>query len=178
VAALATATGEVLRLLRFEHPRQTGAFLRLVESIRDAKLEPRVVMEPTGTYGDAIRYQLHRREVPVHMMAPKLTHDFAEVVDGVPSMHDPKAAVVLARLQAIRPAPAWQPKNEAARDLRALLDERAPLSRMLAVYYGHLEAMLARHWPELGRGRRYSSTALVEVAAARVARARARCRVG
>lgn len=61
VAALATATGEVLRLLRFEHPRQTGAFLRLVETIRDAKLEPHVVMEPTGTYGDAIRYQLHRR---------------------------------------------------------------------------------------------------------------------
>jgi transposase len=149
VAAVATATGEVLKLLRFEHPRQTGAFLRIVEAIRDAKLEPHVVMEPTGTYGDAIRYQLHRRDIPVHMMAPKLTHDFAEVVDGVPSMH-PKAAVALARLHAIRPATTWQPKSEAARDLRAFLDERAPLSRMLALYYGHLEAMLARHWPEFG----------------------------
>jgi transposase len=150
VAAIATAAGEVLRLFRFEHPRQTAAFLRILVALRDAKLEPRVVMEPTGTYGDAIRYQCHRLEVPVHMMSPKHTHDFAEVLDGVPSMHDPKAAVALARLQAVRPAPQWQPASEARRDIRALLDERSPVSRMQEIYFGQLEAILARHWPELG----------------------------
>jgi len=150
VAAIANAAGEVLRLVRFDHPRQTSIFLRLLIGLRDARLEPHVVMEPTGTYGDAIRYQCHRLEVPVHMMSPKHTHDIAEVLDGVPSMHDPKAAVALARLQAIRPAPRWQPASEHRRDLRAVLDERAPLSRTRELYFGHLEALLARHWPELG----------------------------
>jgi len=150
VAALATAAGEVVRLLRFEHPRQTGAFLRLLVALREAKLEPHVVMEPTGTYGDALRYQCHRLELPVHMMSPKHTHDFAEVLDGVPSMHDPKAAVALARLQAVKPAKRWEPEAGSIRDLRAVLDLRGPAARTQALYYGLLEGMSARHWPELG----------------------------
>ena len=30
VAAIASATGEVVRLVRFQHPTQTGAFLRFL----------------------------------------------------------------------------------------------------------------------------------------------------
>jgi transposase len=150
VAALATAAGDVLQIVRFAHPRQTLSFLRVLEVLRDAQLAPRVVMEPTGTYGDALRHQCHVRGVRVEMMSPKHTHDLAEVIDGVPSMHDPKAAVVLARLAAIKPSRAWTPDSEERREVRALLDRRWPLSTTLSVYYGHLEAMLARHWPELG----------------------------
>jgi transposase len=149
VAAIATAAGEVVRLVRFEHPRQTGLFLRILVALRDAKLEPRVTMEPTGTYGDALRYQCDRLQLPVHMASPKHTHDLAEVLDGVPSMHDPKAAVALARLAVIRPTKRWEPDSDAKRELRALLDRRAPLSRTQTLYYGLLEGMLARHWPEL-----------------------------
>ena len=61
VAAIATATGEVLKLVKFEHPRQTGAFLRRLEGLREADRATKVVMEPTGTYGDALRYQCHQR---------------------------------------------------------------------------------------------------------------------
>lgn len=150
VAAFATAAGEVLKLVQFEHPRQTRAFLALIEALREAKLEPHVVLEPTGTYGDAVRHQCHRLGVPVHMMPPKHTHDMREVLDGVPSMHDAKAAVVLAKLQAIKPARAWVPETEARRDMRAIVDRRWPTSKTLALYHGQLEAMLARHWPELG----------------------------
>jgi transposase len=150
VAAIATAAGEVLKLVKFEHPRQTEAFLRLLQALRKAEREPVVVMEPTGTYGDALRYQCDVMGLPVHMMPPKHSHDFAEVLDGVPSMHDAKAATVLARLHAIKPAPRWQPASEAHRDLRAWVDQRGPIARGLAMYHGHLEAMLARHWPEFG----------------------------
>jgi transposase len=150
VAAIATVAGEVLKIIRFSHPRQTLAFLRVVEALRDAQLAPRVVMEPTGTYGDALRYQCHARGVSVEMMSPKHTHDIAEVLDGVPSMHDPKAAVALARLAVIKPARAWVPESEERREVRALLDRRWPLTTTQALYHGHLEAMLARHWPELG----------------------------
>jgi transposase len=150
VAAIADAAGEVLRILRFEHPRQTLAFLRIVEALHVAKLVPRVVMEPTGTYGDALRYQCHARNVRIEMMSPKHTHDIAEVLDGVPSMHDPKAAVALARLAVLRPGRAWQPDTEEKREVRALLDRRWPMSKTHELYHGHLEAMLASCWPELG----------------------------
>jgi transposase len=150
VAAIATAAGQVVRLVRFEHPRQTLLFLRLVEALREAKLEPRVVMEPTGTYGDSLRYQCHQRGVAVHMVSPKHTHDIAEVLDGVPSMHDPKAARALAFLASARPTRAWKPDSEAKREVRALLDQREPLAKTIALHHGHLEGMLARHWPELG----------------------------
>jgi transposase len=149
VAAIANAAGEVLRIVRFEHPRQTLAFLRVVERLHEAKLAPRVVMEPTGTYGDALRYQCHARGVPVEMMSPKHTHDIAEVLDGVPSMHDPKAAVALAQLAKLRPGKAWTPDTVQKRELRALLDRRWPMSKTLDLYFGHLEALVARHWPEL-----------------------------
>jgi transposase len=150
VAAIATAAGDLVRLLRFEHPRQTQAFLSVVKAMGEAGLKPRAVMESTGTYGDAIRYQLHRLNVPVHMMSPKHTHDFAEVIDGVPSMHDPKAAVTLARLQAIKPAKVWEPEPDTKREIRALLDLRVPIARVESLYGGLLESTLARHWPELG----------------------------
>jgi transposase len=123
-------------------------FMRLLMAIADAKLQPTVVMESTSTYGDPIRYQCHKIQLPVAMMSPKHTHDYAEIFDGVPSMHDGKAAAVLARLQAIKPARVWQPDVEMRRDMRALLDMRWPLSKTLSLYFGHLESMLARHWPE------------------------------
>ena len=62
----------------------------MLEGLRDAERRPSIVMEPTGTYGDAHRYPCAERGLPVHMMPPKHTHDFAEVLDGVPSMHDPQ----------------------------------------------------------------------------------------
>ena len=148
VAAIATVTGEVVKLVKFEHPRQTELFLSQVSLLREAGQEPTVVMESTGTYGDAVRYQCHRRGLPVHMMPPKHTHDFAEILDGVPSMHDGKAAVVLAKLQAVKPARAWAPESDERRDMRAWVDQRRLIGRTLGLYYGHLEAMMARHWPE------------------------------
>jgi len=150
VAAVATVAGEVVKLVKFEHPRQTGLFLEQLSILSETGHKPTVVMEPTGTYGDAVRYQCHRRGLAVHMMPPKHTHDFAEVLDGVPSMHDAKAAVVLAKLQVIKPARAWTPDSDERRDMRAWVDQRRLIGRTLAIYYGHLEAMIARHWPEAG----------------------------
>jgi|HubBroStandDraft_1064217.scaffolds.fasta_scaffold66926_2 transposase len=148
VAAMATAAGEVRKLLRFEHPRQTKVFLDVLRGLQRAELKPVVVMEPTGTYGDAVRHQCHALGLRVHMMPPKHSHDFAEVFDGVPSMHDPKAAAVLAKLQAIKPGRVWQPESDGRRELRGWVDRRRPVVRVLGIYHGHLEALMARHWPE------------------------------
>src|SRR3569832_802998 len=52
VVALATMAGEIVKLVRLDHPTETPDFLRLVEALRLGVEEGKVIaaMEPTGTY--------------------------------------------------------------------------------------------------------------------------------
>jgi transposase len=59
-----------------------------------------VAMEPTGTYGDPLRYALTQAGLDVHRVQGKAAHDYAEIFDGVPSQHDCKDAGVVADLAA------------------------------------------------------------------------------
>ena len=151
--ALATLTGEVVKLLRFDHPTETGDFLRLVETLRAGVKENRVMaaMEPTGTYGDAVRLQLMRAGVNVQMVSPKRTHDSQELFDGVPSLHDPKSAVLIAKLCAMGLSKPWSPPPETRVRLRAVVDLRHHERAHQEVCFGRLEGVLARHWPEFGQ---------------------------
>ncbi len=149
-AAVATQAGEALEIVRFEHPRQTRSFLAVLEKLREAGAPPSVLMEPTGTYGDVLAWRCQERGFAVRMVAPKHTHDAAEFFDGVPSMHDRKASVVLARLSSVARSWAWQPRSAAQCELRAAVDRRQLHAAQLGRHYGQLEALLARHWPELG----------------------------
>jgi transposase len=147
-AALSNARGEVQRILRFDHPKQTMAMLKVLLALKSKKLDVQVVLEPTGTYGDAVKYQCHQHGLAVYEVSPKRTHDMAEVLDGVPSMHDAKATVVLAQLHAMGKSRKWEPQSTQRRDLRALVDQRVFASEPLEQHYGRLEALLARYWPE------------------------------
>src|SRR5260221_6827698 len=60
-----------------------------------------VAMEPTGTYGDPLRYALTQAGLDVHRVQGKAAHDYAEIFDGVPSQHDCKDAGVVADLAAL-----------------------------------------------------------------------------
>lgn len=154
VVALATAMGEVVKFFRFDHPTETPDFLRLVEALRRGVGEDKVAaaMEPTGTYGDAIRHQMVRARVPVHMVSSKRTHDTRELLDGVPSMHDAKSAMIIAHLHgAMKLSTEWKEPPETQRRLRALVDLRMHEQRREELCYGQMEAMLSRHWPELGQ---------------------------
>jgi transposase len=153
LVAIATAAGEVVKLFRFEHPVETTAFLKVVTELRGGvtggKVE--VVMEPTGTYGDAVRYQLVKSGAKVFMVSPKRTHDSKEIFDGVPSLHDAKSAVLIAKLHAMGLSKEWQAPREGHARLRALVDLRQREERREEECHGWLEASLARHWPELLR---------------------------
>jgi transposase len=153
VVALATLAGEVVKLFRFEHPTETAEFLRVVEALRLGVEGSNVIaaMEPTGTYGDAIRHQLTRAGVPVRMVSPKRTHDSQELFDGVRSLHDPKSAVLIAKLHAMGLSTPWSAPPETRVRLRALVEQRQHEQRHEEVCFGRLEALTARHWPELGR---------------------------
>lgn len=58
-----------------------------------------VVMESSGTYGDALRQALSDAGIEVARVSGKAAHDYAEVFDGVPSQHDGKDAAVVASLR-------------------------------------------------------------------------------
>jgi transposase len=151
VFGVATALGKTLELVRFEHPRETPLFLALVDGLRAQGVALTAVLEPTGTYGHALRHQLHVRGIPIFMIDPKRSHDAALVFDGVPSMHDPKACTILAELHAKSLGKRWIPRSREEKRSRHLADRHRIASRAYTQLEGELEALLAAHWPELSR---------------------------
>jgi transposase len=108
-----------------------------------------IALEPTGTYGDPLRQALHDADLAVQRVSPKVAHDYAEVFDGVPSQHDGKDAALLAELAALGKSVLW-PFVRTPRDqeLAYWVERLEGQRRFLAVHYGRLEGLLARHWPE------------------------------
>ncbi len=106
-------------------------------------------MEPSGTYGDVLRHQLEEYAFPVFMVSGKRTHDAKEIFDGVPSLHDAKAAAIIARLHAdglSTRLPDEVPERRQLHAALAILDLHQ--ERYLRLVH-RLESWLARHWPEL-----------------------------
>jgi transposase len=139
----------VYRTFRWEHPKETPAFFGLCERLRALGMKLEVVMEPTGTYGDPIRVGLAQRGIPVFRVNGKQVHDMAEVIDRVPSSHDPKSGALLVQLHALGASKPWGEDDDAQRRLAArvrILDRVETLYRQRL---NQLEAVIARHWPEL-----------------------------
>jgi transposase len=112
-----------------------------------------VALEPSGTYGDPVRQALTEAGLAVRRVSPKAAHDYAEVFDGVPSQHDGKDAAVVAELAALGKAWPWPYVAKATWEQEVVywvewLDAQRQIA---ALWLGRLEALLARHWPELTR---------------------------
>lgn len=137
---------EVLKTIKWRHPTETPLFVELVASLPAASVE--LAMEPTGTYGDALRYQLQSRGLAVFRVSSKKVHDGAEIYDGVPSSHDAKASAIIAKLQLDRLGKPWPIETDELRELKAALRVMAYRDAQVQEVVNHLEALLARHWPE------------------------------
>ena len=148
VAAI-TVGSEVLKTVKWKHPQQTPQFIELLESLPARSVE--VALEPTGTYGDAVRYQLLSRDLPVFRVSPKKVKDAREVYDGVPSSHDAKAAAIIAKLHLDGISERWPLKSDGERALVADLSLLYLFDGQLERGVNVLESRLARHWPELQR---------------------------
>jgi transposase len=114
---------EFERPWRVKQPRQVPM---LVERLRQIQAERRVrvAMEPSGTYGDALRQALGDAGLEVRRVSPKAVHDYAEVFDGVPSQHDGKDAAIVAELSALGksvPWP-WEPASAWDQELASEVD--------------------------------------------------------
>jgi len=142
VVAVATVAGEVVRLFRFNHPTETEKFLGVVHELhaRVGAGKVKAAMEPTGTYGDAIRHQLVAKGVPVWMVSPKRTHDSQALFDNVRSLHDPKSAVLVAKLCAMGLATEWVPPASSVTRLRALVELRRHEQQRQEACFGRRES--------------------------------------
>jgi transposase len=139
-------------------PELVGLLLRLAQG-----RHLRLAMEPSGTYGDALRQACHDAHLQVCRVSPKAAHDYAEVFDGVPSQHDGKDAAVVAELTALGKAAAWPYQHKPAweQELGYWVDWLEAQRQLLVLWSGRLEGLLARHWPEATRVLRLTSAVLL-----------------
>ncbi|MFL7809064.1 MAG: IS110 family transposase [Anaerolineae bacterium] len=148
VAAVVRASGELLERIKWRHPEQTRLVLDGLVALQ-AHGELVVVMESSGSYGDALRWQLQVRGIDVYRVSSKQVHDSAEVYDGVASLHDAKAADLIALLHRHGRSRPWPQLDEQRRSLSAQVQRLEQLKGHQQRQRNRLEALLSRHWPEL-----------------------------
>ena len=151
---------EIMVVLRwgqndFERPwkvKNSGELGVLIELLQQLQGEDRLVvaLEPTGTYGDPFRQALSDGGLLTHRVSPKASHDYAEIFDGVPSKHDGKDAAIVAELAAFGKSKEWTftASCKTDREMAYWVDWRDIQRRHLTSWYGRLEGLLGRYWPE------------------------------
>lgn len=146
-ALLSDAKGKVSELIWWNHPEQTGDLMTALTEL-DCQID--IVIESTGTYGDALRYQLRSRGFEVYQINAKRVSDAHEIYDGVPSMHDAKSATIITRLHREGLSKLWIELSDAERTMSALRREYDMHQSQYQRNQNRLEAYLSRHWPEVG----------------------------
>lgn len=148
---------------RILNPEQLPVLLRLLVQFAQGR-ELRLALEPSGTYGDALRQACHDAGLPVLRVGPKAAHDYAEIFDGTPSQHDGKDAAVVAELAALGKATTWayQVKPPWEQELAYWVDWLEAQRQLLVLWAGRLEGLLARHWPEATRVLRVTKATLLQ----------------
>jgi len=138
---LLTKEKEVLITIKWKQIEGTRSLVGLLNRLPADRLE--VAMEPTGTYGDALLWQLKQAGIPVFKVSGKRCHDAAEVFDGVPSMHDAKAADIVARLHLDGASSAWEEKTDNERELAVEVRTMANFDDQYHRMLNRIEAQLA-----------------------------------
>jgi transposase len=108
-----------------------------------------VIMEATGTYGDAMRYQFRRAGFSLYHIHAKQVHDAQALYDGVSSLHDAKSAYLIAKLHRQGCTKPWRDLSEDALTLSSLRREYEIHQEQYERNRNRLEAYLSRHWPEI-----------------------------
>jgi transposase len=145
------------------NPEQLPELVRLLVQLRRGR-GLRLALEPSGTYGDALRQAWHDAGLEALRVSPKAAHDYAEICDGTPSQHDGTDAAVVAELAALGKATAWPyaVKPPWEQELAYWVDWLEAQRQLLQVWSGRLEGLLARHWPEATRVLRVTKATLLQ----------------
>jgi transposase len=149
VAVLRWGAKDFERPWKVDSRQDVGVFIELLKRLgRERRLV--VSLEPTGTYGDPFRQALSDAGLETHRVSPKASHDYAEIFDGVPSQHDGKDAAIVSELSAMGKSTLWafEPPSDTDRQMSYWVDWQAAQRRSLNGWYGRLEGLLGRYWPE------------------------------
>jgi len=149
--------------IRWDLVDESREVVELLKELPAKRIE--AAMEPTGTYGDPIRGLLQGAGIDVYRVSSKRSHDAAEVWDGVPSLHDPKSAEIVARLHWDGVSELWEERGEDARGMNAAVSIIGMHSEVYTKRLNQIEAQLARHWPELTRHLDSSGATILELLA-------------
>ena len=117
---LSNASGTVSELIWWNHPEQT---VDLLIALKSLECQIDIVIESTGTYGDALRYQFRDCGFEIYQMNAKRVKDASEIYDGVPSLHDAKSATVITRLHREGLSKLWIELSDDERTMNALRRE-------------------------------------------------------
>jgi transposase len=96
-----------------------------------------------------MRYQFRQAGFAIHQASAKRVHDAKEIYDGVPSLHDAKAAWLIARLYKEGLTQPWHELDDKERELNAYRREYELHQSQYERNQNRLEALLSRHWPEV-----------------------------
>ncbi|MFB6356265.1 MAG: transposase [bacterium] len=149
-AGLGTRDGTVHRVVNWTHPRETREFVDFIHRLDASQVQ--LVLEPTGTYQDPLRYLAYEQGWEVKYQATNRVHDAGEVYDGVDSQHDAKACHLLVWLHSQQMSQPWEPESHGHRRLKVLTDRMADLELQFQRHEGRLESKMAKYWPEVGVG--------------------------
>ena len=133
-------------LIQWNQLQQTAG---LINELKQLNALITVVMESTSTYGDAMRYQFRQAGFTIHQASAKRVHDANEIYDGVPSLHDAKAAWLIAHLYQDGLTKPWHELGDKERELNAYRREYELHESQHKRNQNRLEAFLSRHWPEV-----------------------------
>lgn len=156
------AKGEVVVIVRWQsgefekpwsvrNPTEIGCLIQRLLVLQEACQHVTVGIESTGTYGEAVRQSLTKAGLPVERVSGKSVSDYKEIFDGVPSQHDGKDAAIIAELTAFGKGTAWPYEARSELDSRMLhqVQRMDAFQDQVKPWYGRLEGMLAKHWPEV-----------------------------
>ena len=154
----------IVLVLKWDHLRESRRVAHWAASTSQIEA---VAMEPSGTYGDALRALFDSAGLAVFRLHPKQVKDAREIYDGVPSNHDAKASAIIAWLHFLGRSTLWPPdqKQERERALKATLTTLQLHEKGFQQTQNLLEGQLARYWPELGELLALDSVALLELLA-------------
>lgn len=151
-------------IFRWKHPNETAEVVEMLADLETQRLE--AIIEPSGSYPAGWVESLEACDaIEVRRMRGKKTHDSRENYDDAPSMHDAKAADVMARIHLGGGSQPWWERNAQQRRLKAALKDYDRLKSERNRNRGRLEAELAALWPELGEELSLDSTTLLSVVA-------------
>lgn len=160
--ALMDADREVLVTVKWHHPGQSPELIEGLKGLGCQSLS--VAMESTGVYGDTLRRSLRQAGLEkVYQVSAKRVSGASEQYDGVPSMHDAKAAYLIGRLYWEGARSEWIESSDQQRELDALGKVYRLYQDQYQQHQNRAEALVHRHWPELAAQLEFDTVSFEEV---------------